>query len=128
MISGAAQMLLTMIVRSSDLSIKAEKDGIFESVLAYVDENLNQKITLTETAQHFYTSERTVTREFQKNLGISFYRYVTQRRMLMAGNFIRTGIPLEEVCQKVGYSDYPTFYRAFKKEYGISPRQMKNDR
>lgn len=128
MVSGATQMLLTMIVRHSDLSIMAERDGLFESALAYVDENLSQKITLTETAQYLFTSERTVTREFQKNLGISFYRYVTQRRMLMANTLISRGHALEDVCQRVGYADYPTFYRAFKKEYGVSPRQMKNDR
>lgn len=128
MLSGCIQMLLTQIVRSSDLAIKAETDGMFENILTYIDERLDQKLTLADTARHFFTSERSITREFQKNLGISFYRYVTQRRMLMASNLITNGIPLEEVCQRLGYADYPTFYRAFKKEYGISPRQMKNDR
>ena len=128
MVYGMTQMLLTLIVRSSDFAIKAETDGIFESVLAYLDQNMTQKITLAETAKHFYTSERTISRDFQKNLGTSFYRYVTQRRMFVASTLIIKGLPMEEVCRRCGYSDYPTFYRAFKNEYGISPRQMKNDR
>ena len=122
---GAVRILLAQLVRNSDLSIKAEKAGLFEEILTYIDENLEQKISLSGTAAHFFISERSITREFQKNLGISFHRYVTRRRLLLATNLIYKDVPLEEVCQRVGYSDYPTFYRAFKKEYGMAPREMK---
>lgn len=124
MVSGCVRILLTQILRHADLSIKAEADGLFEKILTHIDGSLDQKLTLSDTAKIMFTSERTITREFQKNLGISFHRYVTQRRMLIAGNLIRSGVPLEAVCQRVGYADYPTFYRAFKKEYDMSPRQM----
>ena len=33
------------------------------------------------------------------------------------------GLTLEEVSHAVGFADYSSFYRAFKKEYGITPRQ-----
>lgn len=124
-LSGYVQILLTQIIRNSDASIKAETDGLFENILTYIDNNLGQRITLVDTARHFFISERTITREFQKNLGISFYRYVTKRRLLMAQNLVLNDLSMDEVCQRVGFADYPTFYRAFKKEYGISPRQMK---
>lgn len=124
MLSGCVQILLAQILRREDLTIKAEADGLFERILSHIDANLNQKLTLGETAKALYTSERTISRELQKNLGISFHRYLTQRRMLIAGNLIRSGVLLEEVGQRVGYGDYPTFYRAFKKEYDMSPRQM----
>ena len=125
MVAGCVQILLAQILRREDLSIKAEKDGLFERILTHIDVNLDQRLTLGETARALYTSERTITRELRKNLGISFHRYVTQRRMLTAENLIHKGVALEEVCQRVGYADYPTFYRAFKKEYELSPRQMK---
>ena len=124
-VNGYGQILLANIVRSENASIAAEQAGLFEEMLTYVDNHLSEKITLIDTAQHFFISDRTVTREFRQKLGISFYRYVTQRRLLRAQNLIFHEIPLTEVCQRCGFTDYPTFYRAFKKEYGISPRQMK---
>jgi len=125
MLVGYIHILLALFVRNSENTIKAEADGIFEELLTYVDENLSQKITLTDTARHFFISERTITREFQKHLNLSFYRYVTQRRLLKAQNLIFHDVPLGDVCEQVGFSDYPTFFRSFKKEYGISPQQMK---
>jgi AraC-like DNA-binding protein len=58
-------------------------------------------------------------------MGVSFYRCVTQRRLISAKSLIEQEIPLEDVGRRVGFSDYSTFYRAFKKEFGISPRQYR---
>ena len=58
-------------------------------------------------------------------MGVSFYRCVTQRRLIAAKALILDGHPLENVGQQVGFSDYSSFYRAFKQEYGIPPRQYR---
>ena len=31
---------------------------------------------------------------------------------------------MEKIALRVGFGDYSTFYRAFKKEFSISPRQF----
>ena len=59
-------------------------------------------------------------------MGVSFYRYVTQRRLIAAKILIEKGILLEEVSRQTGFQDYSSFYRAFKNEYGISPRQYRS--
>ena len=58
-------------------------------------------------------------------MGVSFYHCVTQRRLIAAKSLIERGTNLEVVSHQVGFADYSTFYRAFKKEYGISPRQYR---
>ena len=103
--------------------LKAEKPDLLNKVLAYVEENLANKITLEETAKHFYVSVSTITQLFRQKMGTSFYHCVTQRRLISAKALIAEGKALEEVSRAVGFADYSSFYRAFKKEYGITPRQ-----
>lgn len=105
--------------------MKAEKPELLDRVMAYIEENLAQKISLAEVSKHFYVSESTVSQLFRKKMGVSFYRCVTQRRLISAKNLIQRDMPLESVAEQTGFSDYSTFYRAFKSEFGISPRQYR---
>ena len=82
-----------------------------------------EKITLEDLARHLYVSESTVSKIFRQKMGVSFYRCVTQQRLISAKTLINEGKSLEDVSRAVGFTDYSTFYRAFKKEYGITPRQ-----
>lgn len=105
--------------------LTAEKPELLDRVVGYIEENLSQKITLGDTAKHFYVSQSTISHIFKEKTGASFYRYVTQRRLIAAKALILQDVPLEHINEKVGFSDYSTFYRAFKQEYGISPRQYR---
>lgn len=104
---------------------KAERPELLEQVMAYVESNLGEKITLEGTAKQFLVSSSTISQIFHKQMGVSFYRVVTQRRLIAAKTKISIGMAMEEVAEQVGFRDYSTFYRAFKQEYGISPRQYK---
>ena len=126
---GNTVTLLTMMGRSiqerTAAVLKAEKPDLLNEVLAYVENQLSEKITLEDTAKHFYVSVSTITQLFRQKMGTSFYRCVTQRRLISAKAMINEGVSLEDVSRAVGFTDYSSFYRAFKKEYGITPRQYK---
>lgn len=126
-IVGNTITLLTLMSRSiqertADL-LKAEKPDLLNKVMNYIELHLNEKITLEETAKHFFVSVSTITQLFRHKMGTSFYRCVTQRRLIAAKVRMGDGEALEDVSRAVGFADYSSFYRAFKKEYGITPRQ-----
>lgn len=103
----------------------AEKPELLDQVLAYVEAHLSEKITLADISRQFYVSESTITQTFRKKIGISFYRCVTQRRLIAAKKLIEANVSLEQTAEQVGFSDYSSFFRAFKQEYGIGPRQYR---
>lgn len=125
---GNTITILSQLARALEESggsgMEAEKPELLDRVMAYIEAHLSQKITLEETAGHFYVSVSTVTQLFRQKMGTSFYRCVTQRRLIAAKTRIGQGESLEDVSRAVGFQDYSSFYRAFKKEYGISPRQF----
>lgn len=126
---GNTVTLLSHLVRAfcdkNAVSLKAEKPELLDQVLAYMETQLSAKITLSDVAGHFYVSESTITQTFRNKMGVSFHQCLTQRRLIAAKNLIPEGIPMEDVAARVGFPDYSTFYRAFRKEYGISPRQYR---
>ena len=105
--------------------MQAEKPERLEHILAYIEAHLAEKITLAEVARHYFISESTITQLFRRKMGVSFYRCITQRRLIAAKTLIERGLLLEDVALQTGFGDYSGFYRAFKQEYGISPRQYR---
>lgn len=126
--ANALTILAHLDRASQDIYAKpllAEKPELLDQVLAYVEVHLAEHLTLKDISHHFYVSESTITQTFRKKMGVSFYRCVTQRRLISAKALIERGIPMETVAEEVGFSDYSSFFRAFKQEYGISPRQYR---
>jgi AraC-like DNA-binding protein len=111
--------------RSGD-KIQAEKPELLDRIAACIEENYSSHISATELARRFYVSSSTISHLFKQRMGVSVYRYITQRRLIAAKSRIEAGESMENVALAVGFSDYSGFYRAFKQEYGISPRQYRN--
>ena len=126
---GNTILLLTQIRKMlqdhSFGSMNIEKPELLDKLTTYVEHHYDHPITIGELARHFFVSSSTISHLFKQKMGVSFYRYVTQRRLIAAKTLIRQGTSLEAVSQEVGFSDYSTFYRAFKQEYGIGPREYR---
>ncbi len=130
MVAANALRILVLLHRMSGESgahtLQAEKPELLDRIMTYIETNLSSHINLSDTARHFYISESTVSQLFRKKMGVSFYRCVTQRRLISAKALILEGVPLEAVARQTGFSDYSAFYRAFRQEFGISPRQYRS--
>lgn len=126
---GNTMLLLTQIKRATDQRsvrvLKAEKPELLDQITAFIEKNYPTRFTIGDLSKRFYVSSSTISHLFKQKMGVSFYRYVTQRRLIAAKPLIEKGTALEEVCRRVGFADYSGFYRAFKQEYGISPRQYR---
>ena len=129
-VTGNTLALLTHLKRAfldtDTIPPKAEKPELLDQAIGYIETNLSKKLSLESAARALFVSPSTVSQTFRSKMGTSFYRWVTQRRLIAAKALIAEDIPLESVGAQVGFSDHSVFYRAFRKEYGISPRQYRH--
>ena len=116
---------LSRALLSSGAIAPIEKREEIDRIITYIEKNYANKITLEDTAKEFHISTSTLGKLFFHKLDISFYQFVTQRRLINAKLQIEEGASMEEAALACGFCDYSAFYRVFKKEYGISPREYK---
>ncbi len=126
---GNTMQLLTQIKRATDGQtariLKAEQPELLDRITTYVEENYSRPIVISDLAKQFFVSSSTISHLFKQKLGVSLYRYVTQRRLIAAKIQIEKGQRLEDVAAQTGFSDYSGFYKSFKQAFGISPRQYR---
>lgn len=94
-------------------------------IILYINNNLSEKITLSELSKRFYLNKFYISHLFKDKIGITLNEYITQKRIMLAKEYLMGGIPPSQVYSKVGFLDYSSFYRAFKKTLGYSPSSIK---
>ena len=115
---------LNRLARSPGYVQRREEPDLVSQVLSYIGNHYHESITLESLAAEFFVSKYHLSHEFSHRVGTSIYRYVIFRRLLQARELITAGHAPGEVYQSCGFGDYANFYRAFKGEYGISPREF----
>ena len=120
----ALVVLNRMAERGSESAEIRDKSGnVVSQVLAYINEHYSEDLSLDFLANRFFISKYHLSREFNRRVGTSVYRYIIQKRLVMAKQMLGQGIPSSEVYQHCGFGDYSNFYRAFRAEYQISPKE-----
>lgn len=105
---------------------KAADAPLYTNIMEYIEEHLDEELSLERLADEFFVSKYYIAHIFKDNFGLSIHQYITKKRLALCQEAIRARMNINEVYQTYGFGDYSSFYRAFKKEYGISPKEYKD--
>ena len=98
-------------------------DPIYEA-RNILSKRLEDPPSILELAEQVGVSDRTLRRGFGKLFGTTVVGYSNQLRIEQAETLLRTGnLSVAEVANKVGYSHLGHFAAAFKRQFGITPRE-----
>lgn len=78
-------------------------------------------LSLQDWAGRVGASERTLTRLFERELGMGFVQWRQQARLAHAAPLIARGMPLSQVAAELGYASQSAFTAMFKKTHGSTP-------
>lgn len=103
-------------------------DSRLRPVLEYINQNLNQELTIETVASNFGFSVRNLTRLFT-NSGIRFVHYLNYQRIVRSIEILTDNIlNIEETAYEVGFNSPNNFGRVFKQITGESPSAFLNNR
>ena len=102
-------------------SYKNHKDPLTIQALQYINNHFSQKIIITDIAAMLNVSVSTLTHIFKKDMHISFYHYILEKRLVEANQKISGGMRPTDAAYLCGFYDYSAFYRAYKKMFGKNP-------
>ena len=109
----------TPVVQHTDQSL-------YQQLTEYIEEHLEEDLSLEALSKQFFVSKYHIAHVFKDNVGLSIHQYITKKRLNLCKEAIEGQMKITEAFQMYGFGDYSSFYRAFKKEFGISPKDFRD--
>lgn len=106
------------------LDVDVKKSSLIDRILEYINSHLEEDITIDALSEYSYLSKFHLSREFKRHTGTTLHRYILQKKLIASKELILKDIPITQVYEQCGFGDYSNFFRAFKKEYGMTPKQF----
>lgn len=121
-----ARLLLFLTQLEGQFRLTRERIPFAEEqneLLAYVNKHIFEDISVQQVADVMNLSRSQVSRIFQQVTGTSMWKYVTAKRLLAARAMIHRGESANDACTACGFSEYSSFYRAYRSYFGHSPKE-----
>lgn len=93
-------------------------------IIDYLDENIYTIKTLNELEDEFNYSYNYLSSVFSRTTNFSINEYYLKLKMGRAMEFLQKGISVTAVSEKLNYSSIHNFSRAFKKYFGVNPKDV----
>ena len=119
--------MLRILARSHKMAANEPVKDPIAACIRYMDANYMLPLTPDSLAKQFALSRSVLMEQFPKRAGMPVKQYLHHRRIDQAKKLLKTGaVSIREVAGLVGYEDFSTFYRNFKKRTGLTPTEYKN--
>ena len=94
---------------------------VLSKAIDYINNNITSITSVKEISDSLFITERYLYELFKTELLSSPKKYINEKRLHFAREEILKGENPGEVCFKVGFLEYSTFYRSYKKHFGYPP-------
>ncbi len=96
--------------------------GRIQNILDYLDNNYASQISLDEIASVACFQKEYFCHFFKKQMGITYTRYLNDLRLAkIRKDLAETDLPLKDILEKHGFTNYKLFRKMFNETFGCTP-------
>lgn len=106
------------------LNLKLSESLKLSAILKYINQNINENLSLDELAQRFSLSKFYLTRRFKELTGLSLHQFIVKKRLTRARYLISVGVDPYRAAVDAGFNNYSHFSRTFKSYFGQNPSSI----
>lgn len=124
--------IIAMVCQEANLK-KEEAKGksLIDRVMSYLDMHYDESnLNLQYVADEFHVSTSHLSRMFKREKGINFNEHLSMKRVEKARELMNEDQRLSvlKIANQVGFADGKYFGQVFKKYYGITPSEFKEEK
>lgn len=121
------QLLLDKLTRAPKVGsyLPSSSDPLLEPVLRQLTSNPADTRSLAQLANQANTTERTLMRRCQRDLGMSFAHWRQRLRVVAALAQLERGLTVESIALDLGYSSASAFIGMFRRLMGVTPDEYR---
>ena len=107
-------------------AIEIVNDSFIEEINKYIENNLNEDLSINSLSQRFFISKNKLYNIFKENYDITVNNYITDKRIEKAKELLKnTNEPIYKIADDIGINNYTYFCKLFKRKIGITPREYR---
>jgi len=129
LLKSALPMLLAELSATSfTVQPTLRKDEhLITKCINFIDNRLNTPLFVSDIAREMGVSVSTLHLCFKDHLGISIYKYITEKRLDLAAKLLSdTEYSVSQIAELVGIGNPPYFSELFKKKNGVTPKKYRD--
>ena len=135
MLQSKLYELFDMILREQDINkrIDGKTNGIFPDIIRssvdFINNNYHRSITLKDIANSVNFSPIYYHNMFTSYVGKTPHAFLLEKRLESAKLYLlTTNMPMNDIVEKCGFSSHSYFDSLFKKAFGITPTEFRNQK
>lgn len=126
-LAHASRRKLVSNMYESENLVTSSKSRRISKACHYIEENISQKVSLSDVARLVNMSDSAFSHFFKKKTGISFITYVNNLRVAKACDLLAsTSLSASEICYDCGFNNKSNFIRIFTKRKNMTPIEYRN--
>lgn len=113
---------------STGLTLKSKQEYYINLAIQYIESNYMKKISLNDIAYRSFLSKSYFSQLFKEITGLCFSDYLQKVRVKKACELLTSsGDSIQNIAEKVGFTDMKFFYSTFKKHVGEVPGEYRKE-